>query len=92
MNPLELLRHHVSGAIERGEAQAIEAIPVINKAQRAMDFINASTDEGRTVYIATMTKAIAFSQKPLPNFWPLAIRPSNLRAIRPLYGARQTLR
>lgn len=25
MNPLELLRHHVSGAVERGEAQAIKS-------------------------------------------------------------------
>ncbi len=68
MNPLETLRHHVTGAIERNEAQAIEAIPVINKAQEAMDFINASTDEGRTVYVATMTKAIAFSPKTIAKF------------------------
>jgi hypothetical protein len=68
MNPLETLRYHVTGAIERGEKQAIEAIPVINKAQEAMDFINASTESGRTVYISTMTKAVAFSPKTIAKF------------------------
>jgi hypothetical protein len=68
MIPLELLRHHVSGAIERGEAQAIECVPVINKAQEAMDFINASTNAGQTVYISTMTKAVAFSPKTIAKF------------------------
>ena len=68
MNPSELLRHYVSGAIERGEAQAIECIPVINKAREALDFINASTESGRTVYVSTMTKAIPFSPKTIAKF------------------------
>ena len=68
MSPLELLRHHVSGAIERGEAQAIAGIPVINKAQEAMDFINAATDAGQTVYISTMSNVTAFSPKTIAKF------------------------
>ena len=40
MSPLELLRHHVSGAIERGETQAIQEISADKAETLYLDYFN----------------------------------------------------
>lgn len=53
MNPLEMLRHHVSGAIDRGEKQAItEIAPSRNAGQLAMAVINTGDSYTHRVAIS----------------------------------------
>jgi hypothetical protein len=40
MSPLELLRHHVTGAIERGEAQAVQEISADKAETLYLDYFN----------------------------------------------------
>ncbi len=40
MTPLELLRHHVSGAITRGEAQAVQEISADKAETLYLDYFN----------------------------------------------------
>lgn len=40
MSPLELLRHHVTGAVERGETQAIQEISADKVESLYLDYFN----------------------------------------------------
>jgi hypothetical protein len=51
MTPQELLRHHVTGAIERGEAEAIVGIPAVKRmriAANKSEFLNSLFAAGGT--------------------------------------------
>lgn len=53
MTPLEMLRHHVSGAIARGEKQAItEIAPARNAKQLALAVINTGASYSRRLTVA----------------------------------------
>lgn len=59
MSPLELFRNHVTGAVERGEAQAIKGIPVKYSVNRWNDHLGADMEN---LCFETKAKAIKWAR------------------------------
>jgi hypothetical protein len=58
MSPLEILRHHVSGAIYRGEAQAIKAKP----ARYSVNRCNHWTEPMENLYFERKADAMKWAR------------------------------